>query len=70
MQSKATTAKQYLNELPQERIQVMTRLRNIILDNLPEGFEECISYGMLGYVVPLKKTTLAYTTLEYIVIHN
>ena len=26
MQSKATTAKQYLNELPQERIQVMTRL--------------------------------------------
>ena len=52
MQSKATTPEQYLKELPQERKQVMTKLRDIILKNLPKGFEECISYGMLGYVVP------------------
>ena len=52
MQSKASTPEQYLNQLPQERKQVMTKLRDIILKNLPKGFEECISYGMLGYVVP------------------
>jgi len=52
MQSKASTPEQYLNELPQERKQVMTKLRDIILKNLPKGFEECINYGMLGYVIP------------------
>ena len=52
MQSKANTPEQYLNQLPQERKLVMTKLRDIILKNLPKGFEECISYGMLGYVVP------------------
>ena len=26
----------------------------MILKNLPEGYEEVIQYGMLGYVVPLK----------------
>ena len=52
MQSKSNTPEQYLNQLPQERKLVMTKLRDIILKNLPKGFEECVSYGMLGYVVP------------------
>ncbi|MGK0385657.1 MAG: hypothetical protein ACI849_000260 [Patiriisocius sp.] len=52
MQSKATTPEQYLKELPEDRKEVMTRLRNIIVENLPKGFEECMNYGMLGYVVP------------------
>ena len=52
MQSKSNTPEQYLNQLPQDRKLVMTKLRDIILKNLPKGFEECISYGMLGYVVP------------------
>ena len=30
----------------------MTELRKVIIQNLPKGFEETISYGMLGYVVP------------------
>ncbi|HZJ20761.1 MAG TPA: DUF1801 domain-containing protein, partial [Pricia sp.] len=29
-----------------------SKLRKTILKNLPKGFEEQISYGMLGYVVP------------------
>ena len=52
MQSKATSPEQYINELPEERKLVIKRLRRIILDNLPKGFEECMNYGMLGYVVP------------------
>lgn len=31
---------------------IITRLRQTIVDNLPEGFEEQMSYGMLGFVVP------------------
>lgn len=52
MQSKALTPEQYLAELPEDRKEVMLKLRNAIKDNLPEGFEEVMSYGMLGYVVP------------------
>jgi len=52
MQSKATTPEQYLVELPEDRKTVINKLRQVILDNLPKGFEETMSYGMLGYVVP------------------
>lgn len=52
MQSKAKSPEQYLNELPEERQAPMRQLRQTILDNLPEGFEEIMSYGMIGYVVP------------------
>jgi hypothetical protein len=52
MQSEATTPEQYINELPEDRKLVIKRLRKVILDNLPKGFEECMNYGMLGYVVP------------------
>jgi uncharacterized protein YdhG (YjbR/CyaY superfamily) len=52
MQSKATTPEQYLSELPEDRKEAMLKLSNAIKENLPQGFEEVISYGMLGYVVP------------------
>ena len=52
MQSKATTPGQYLKELPEDRLQPMTELRNTIVKNLPKGFEERMTYGMIGYVVP------------------
>jgi uncharacterized protein YdhG (YjbR/CyaY superfamily) len=52
MQSQAKTPKQYLSELPEERKNPMEKLHKTISENLPEGFEETMSYGMLGYVVP------------------
>ena len=52
MQSKATTPDAYINELPDDRKMVISKLRDTILDNLPKGFKETMSYGMLGYVVP------------------
>jgi len=52
MQSKAITLEEYLAELTEERKQIITKLRQVILDNLPDGFKEEMSYGMLGYVVP------------------
>lgn len=52
MQSTAPTPELYLAELPEERQQIMADLREVILENLPVGFEEEMGYGMLGYVVP------------------
>lgn len=52
MQSKAVSPEQYITELPEDRKATMLKLRNVIKDNLPKGFEEVMSYGMLGYVVP------------------
>lgn len=52
MQSTAKTVNDYLNELPEEKKSAFSKLRNSILMNLPKGFEEEMSYGMLGYVVP------------------
>jgi hypothetical protein len=52
MQSKATTPEAYLESLPDERRSIINAIREALLKNLPEGFQECMSYGMLGYVVP------------------
>lgn len=52
MTSKATTPEQYLKELPAERKEAVSQLRNTVLKNLPKGFKEVMGYGMLGYVVP------------------
>ena len=52
MQSTAGTPEEYMSSLPEERKPVMTELRKAIIKNLPIGFEEVISYGMLSYVVP------------------
>jgi uncharacterized protein YdhG (YjbR/CyaY superfamily) len=52
MQSKAQSVDTYMNELPEERKAPMQRLREVFKTNLPEGFTEEMSYGMIGYVVP------------------
>ncbi len=52
MQYKATDPEEYIAQLPKERQGVISKIRDVILKNIPKGFEEQISYGMLGYVVP------------------
>ncbi|HAP36887.1 MAG TPA: hypothetical protein DCQ28_13495 [Bacteroidetes bacterium] len=53
MQSKAATPEEYIDGLPEDRKAAINELRKVILKNLPKGFKEEMSYGMLGYVVPL-----------------
>ena len=52
MQIKASNPEDYISKLPEERQAAVSKLRETILKNLPEGFEERMSYGMIGYVVP------------------
>ncbi len=52
MQSNATTVEAYMASLPQDRQEAISKIRQAILKNLPKGFVEQMSYGMIGYVVP------------------
>ena len=52
MQSTAKTVQEYLRQLPADRREAINAVRGVILANLPKGYEERISYGMIGYVVP------------------
>lgn len=52
MKSTAKTVEEYLQCLPPERREALSAVRKVILDNLPAGYQECMSYGMIGYVVP------------------
>lgn len=52
MQSTANTPQAYVDSLPEERKVVIEKIRQSIMKTLPNGFEEVMSYGMLGYVVP------------------
>jgi uncharacterized protein YdhG (YjbR/CyaY superfamily) len=60
MQSKSKTVKQYLTEIPPERVEAFNKLRQSILANIPKGFTEQMSYGMIGYVVPLNVFSKGY----------
>ena len=42
----------YINAIPEERKPYFLKLRETILQNIPKGFEEQLSYGMIGYIVP------------------
>ncbi|MBD0831447.1 DUF1801 domain-containing protein [Aestuariibaculum sediminum] len=52
MEYKAVSPEDYIKQVPVERQEVLNKLRNTIISNLPAGFEEGIQYGMIGYVVP------------------
>ena len=52
MTSDATTVEEYIQELPEDRKRAISQLRKTIKDYIPAGFEEVMSYGMIGYVVP------------------
>lgn len=50
----AKTPDEYISKLPEDRKKAVSKLRETVKSNLPKGFEECISYKMIGYVVPHK----------------
>jgi len=60
MDPQEITLKTYLNSLPEEKKEVISKLRRVILSHLPEGFAEVINEGALEYVVPLSKYPQGY----------
>ncbi len=60
MQSQAKTVEEYMQEVPKDRREYFSRLRETILTNIPDGFQETINYGMIGYVVPHSRYPAGY----------
>ncbi|MBB5808749.1 uncharacterized protein YdhG (YjbR/CyaY superfamily) [Saccharothrix ecbatanensis] len=60
VQSKAETVEEYLAELPEERRATVSAVRDVILANLPEGYDEGIQWGMITYSVPLEVSGKTY----------
>lgn len=52
--STAKTVEKYLNELEPDRRAIISTVRDMIKDNIPEGFEETMNWGMICYEVPLE----------------
>ncbi len=52
MKAIGKTVNEILTSVPADRAEAFNKLHDVILKNLPKGFEAAISYGGLGYVVP------------------
>ena len=60
--SKAPTPEAYLAELPPERAAFVSRLRDLVNANLPDGYVERMSWGMIGWEVPLERYADTYNS--------
>ncbi len=54
MRSDAATVDEYLDELPDDRRGAIEKVRTVVLENLPPGYEEAMEWGMITYQVPLE----------------
>lgn len=52
MKTHIDSVAQYIEHLPDDRKEAIEKLRECFRTHLPKGFNEVISYGMIGYVVP------------------
>ncbi len=60
MKIEAANIEEYYASVPEERKPALNKLRAIFKKHLPKGFEECLYYGMPGFVVPLKTYPKGY----------
>lgn len=58
--SKAATVDQYLAELPAERREVVSKVRDLVRHNLPNGYAEAMHWGMISYELPLARYPNTY----------
>ena len=60
MQISTTSIEDYISKIPEERQEVFQKVLQTVTDNLPAGFETGISYGMIGWQVPLETYPAGY----------
>jgi hypothetical protein len=56
----ASTVAQYLAALPADRRAALSAVRKVINENLPDGYEEGMQFGMIGWYVPLSLYPAGY----------
>ena len=60
MTIKANNVDEYIAQVSEDKREGLIELRKVIKNNIPKGFEECINYNMIGYVVPHKLYPAGY----------
>jgi hypothetical protein len=55
VRSEAASPEAYLSELPEGRREFVSAIREVIIEHLPDGYEESMTWGMLSYEVPLSR---------------
>jgi hypothetical protein len=58
--SSARTVAEYLKELPADRRAEISKVRDVVRKNLPDGYREQVLFGMLSYGVPLSRMPDTY----------
>lgn len=53
--SNAGSVEEYLQDLTEDRREVVSQVREVILNNLPEGYQETMNWGMISYEIPLDR---------------
>lgn len=56
----AHSVEDYLSKLPNDREQAVRQILDTLGENLPDGFERCMSYGMPAYAVPHERYPAGY----------
>jgi uncharacterized protein YdhG (YjbR/CyaY superfamily) len=56
----ASTVVEYLSGLAEDRRAALSAVRTVINENLPDGYEEGIQFGMIGWYVPLSTYPAGY----------
>ncbi len=60
VRSAASTVEEYLADLPDDRRDAIAEVREVILANLPDGYEESMNWGMICYETPLERCPDTY----------
>ncbi|WP_223606314.1 DUF1801 domain-containing protein [Chryseobacterium sp. OSA05B] len=60
MQISADSVADYISKIPEERQEAFKKLFDTVNDNLPKGFQEGVSSGMIGWNVPLETYPAGY----------
>lgn len=57
---KAKNIDDYISQLPEDKKEAIIKLRKVVLENIPKGFEECLNYNTISYVIPHKLYPAGY----------
>ena len=60
VRSNAVTVEEYLKELAPDRREQIEAVRNVVLENLPEGYAETMNWGMISWEIPLDRYPKTY----------
>lgn len=58
--SDARTPEEYIEQLPAERREAIRTVADVVRRNLPDGYQEGMQYGMIGWYVPLDRLPDTY----------